>query len=142
MATQYTAGLSSGQVLTAATMNSIGAAWENWSPTFAPTAGAFTTVTVNTAKYSQIGKLVTCRVYVSVSNVGTGSGQMTMTLPMTAAAGADGAAVGVWRERQTTGDMGFIYKNTQTSFQWVKYDQSAFLGSSRSYAGTFTYEAA
>jgi hypothetical protein len=33
MATQYTAGLSAGQILTAATMNSIGAAWEAYTPT-------------------------------------------------------------------------------------------------------------
>jgi len=32
MATQYTAGLTAGQVLTAATMNQIGAAWETWTP--------------------------------------------------------------------------------------------------------------
>ena len=142
MATQFTGNTTAGQILTAAIMNSIGAAWETWSPTFTATTGAFTTVTVNTARYSQIGKLCTCIVDVSISNVGTGSGQMAMTLPFTAAAGADGASVGTWRERQATGDMGFIYKNSQTSFQWVKYDQSAFLASSRSYGGTFTYEIA
>jgi len=32
MATQYTAGLSAGEVLTAATMNSIGAVWEAYTP--------------------------------------------------------------------------------------------------------------
>jgi len=34
MATQYTAGLSAGEVLTAATMNSIGAVWESYTPTW------------------------------------------------------------------------------------------------------------
>lgn len=34
MATQWTAGTTSGQVLTAATLNTIGAAWETWTPTF------------------------------------------------------------------------------------------------------------
>lgn len=33
MATQYTAGLSAGQILTAATMNQIGAATETFTPT-------------------------------------------------------------------------------------------------------------
>jgi len=32
MATQWTAGTTSGQVLTAATLNTIGAAWESWTP--------------------------------------------------------------------------------------------------------------
>jgi len=32
MATQWTAGTTSGQVLTAATLNTIGAVWETWTP--------------------------------------------------------------------------------------------------------------
>lgn len=39
MATQYTAGLTTGQVLTAATMNQIGAAWETYTPTWSGTGG-------------------------------------------------------------------------------------------------------
>ena len=35
MATQWTAGTTAGQILTAATLNTIGAAWETWTP--APT---------------------------------------------------------------------------------------------------------
>jgi hypothetical protein len=34
MATQWTAGLSAGQGLTAATLNTIGAAWESYTPTW------------------------------------------------------------------------------------------------------------
>jgi len=55
MATQYTAGLSVGQVLTAETMNSIGATWESYTPTW-------TNLTVGNGtqdfKYSRINKVI------------------------------------------------------------------------------------
>lgn len=55
MATQYTAGLTAGQILTAATMNSIGAAWETYTPTW-------TSITLGNAtqdfRYCRINKLV------------------------------------------------------------------------------------
>lgn len=55
MATQYTAGLTTGQVLTAATMNSIGAAWEAYTPTW-------TNITVGNGtqdfRYCRINKMV------------------------------------------------------------------------------------
>jgi hypothetical protein len=58
MATQYTAGLSAGQILTAATMNSIGAAWEAYTPTL---SGWTQGNGVFTAAYCQINKLIVYR---------------------------------------------------------------------------------
>ena len=60
MATQYTAGLSAGQILTAATMNQLGAATETFTPTIMGiTAG---TVSIGngtiTGNYFRIQKLV------------------------------------------------------------------------------------
>jgi hypothetical protein len=40
MATQWTAGTTSGQVLTAATLNTIGAGWEVWTPSWSSTGVA------------------------------------------------------------------------------------------------------
>ncbi len=40
MATQWTAGTTSGQVLTAATLNTIGAAWETYTPAWTSTGTA------------------------------------------------------------------------------------------------------
>ena len=84
MATQYTAGLTTGQVLTAATMNSIGAAWESYTPTFVNiTVGNGVLV----ARYSQINKNIsvafklTCG---STTVIGAGGG-ITMSLPVAAA---------------------------------------------------------
>jgi len=55
MATQWTAGTTSGQVLTAATLNTIGAAWETFTPTLlAWTLGNGTM----TGRYCQIQKMI------------------------------------------------------------------------------------
>ena len=86
MATQYTAGLSSGQVLTAATMNSIGAAWETYVP-------AWTGSTTNPAigngfiegLYCRIQKLVIVTGYIIPGSTTTyGSGTYRISLPITA----------------------------------------------------------
>jgi hypothetical protein len=60
MATQYTAGLSSGQVLTAATMNQIGAASESFTPTITGSTSGSVTIGNGTftGNYFRIQKLV------------------------------------------------------------------------------------
>lgn len=88
MATQYTAGLSAGQVLTAATMNSIGAAWETWTPaltasTTNPTLG---TGSVITGRYARIQKTIFGNVTIlfGTSGVAAGTGFYYVSLPFTA----------------------------------------------------------
>jgi hypothetical protein len=83
MATQYTAGLSAGQVLTAATMNSIGAAWESYTPTL--TQSVTVTKTVNYAKYCQINKLIVVDVHMTCTGAGTAGNAVLVGLPITAA---------------------------------------------------------
>jgi hypothetical protein len=77
MATQYTGGLSDGSALSAATMNSIGAAWETYTPTF-------TNLTASsvTSKYTRINKLVIWQIALVVSS--GSSGIITATLPVAA----------------------------------------------------------
>jgi hypothetical protein len=83
MATQYTAGLSSGQILTAATMNSIGAAWESYTPTL--TQSSTVTKTVTYAKYTQINKLCIVNVRLDVTGAGTAANSVVVGLPLTSA---------------------------------------------------------
>lgn len=80
MATQYTAGLTSGQVLTAATMNSIGAAWESYTPTW---KGGATTITntITYAKYCRIQKLVIVSVALTATGAGAANGIITCSYP-------------------------------------------------------------
>jgi len=96
MATQYTAGLSAGQVLTAATMNSIGAAWETWTPaltasTTNPTLGTGSTTS---GRYGRINKTVFGQLLIQfgTSGAAAGTGFYFVSLPVTAQ--ASGPTVG------------------------------------------------
>ena len=90
MATQYTAGLSAGQILPAATMNQIGAAWETWTPVLAasttnPTLG---TGGSTSGRWGRIQKIVTGFGKIQFGTAGTnaGSGFYTVSLPTAAQA--------------------------------------------------------
>lgn len=60
MATQYTAGLSSGQILTAATMNQLGAGSETFTPTIVGNGGGAVTIGNGalTGTYFRIQKII------------------------------------------------------------------------------------
>lgn len=125
MATQYTAGLSSGQVLTAATMNSIGAAWETYTPTLSSQTGTLTTATIG-ARYARIQNIVFVRFQVSITNKGTAGGALGITVPITAqsayGSGLAGA-VGGFVEWTSTGFTGAVsLLNSTTKFELLKYD--------------------
>lgn len=101
MATQYTAGLSAGQILTAATMNSIGAAWETWTPTLSasvsnPNLGSTGT---RDGKYCRINKLIVAQANFTFNGAGiaAGSGFYKCSLPVNAIAAAPtvGAVVAI-----------------------------------------------
>lgn len=83
MATQWTAGLTSGTTLPAATLNTIGAAWESYTPTFVNiTVGNGVLV----ARYSRINKNVNVVFKLTLGSTTTigGGGGITMSLPVTA----------------------------------------------------------
>lgn len=82
MATQYTAGLTSGQILTAATMNSIGAEWEAWTPAVVQNGAVASTN--NLGRYTQINKLVIAVARVTITGAGTANNTVTLSLPLTA----------------------------------------------------------
>lgn len=99
MATQYTGGQTSGQVLTAATMNSIGAAYETWTPaltasTTNPTLG---TGSSQTGRYGRVNKSVygQGQVQFGTAGVAAGSGIYYISIPVTAQAG--GVLCGTWQ---------------------------------------------
>lgn len=82
MATQYTAGLTQGQVLTSDIMNQIGAAWETWTPAiYQP--GVLTS-TINVARYMRIQKLVIATWWLTITGAGTAGQSFFTSLPITA----------------------------------------------------------
>ena len=82
MATQYTAGLAQGQVLTAAIMNQIGAVWEPWTPTI--TQNVNVTYTNQTSRYGQVQKIVVAQTYMTITGAGTGANNIEVSLPLSA----------------------------------------------------------
>ena len=99
MATQWTAGTTSGQVLTAATLNTIGAAWETWTPvltgsTTNPNLGSTGTAT---GRYARVNKIVIAQAQFVFNGAGiaAGSGFYKCSLPITAQAAnpANGTAL-------------------------------------------------
>jgi len=59
------------------------AAWATWTPTITAAAGAFTTITVSTARWSRINNTVTGELIFQVVAIGTASGAFRFTLPVT-----------------------------------------------------------
>jgi hypothetical protein len=143
MATQYTAGLTTGQVLTAATMNQIGAAWETWTPTITASAGTFTSVTVNLARYGFVQKVVFGQISITVTNVGTATGQLRFTVPINfnnqAAVGGNGIT-GNWSEIAVSGENGFVGMFATGTAALYRYDGAAYLGTGDRYTCFFVYE--
>ncbi len=67
-----------------ATVGKLGAAWATWTPSWTNfTKGSATII----ARYCQIGKLVTCRLVVTLAADSSVSGVITFSLPVTAVAG-------------------------------------------------------
>lgn len=82
MATQWTAGTTAGQVLTAATLNTIGAVWESYTPTLVQ--GATVTKTIDSARYCQFQKTVLVTVKMTVTGAGTAGQFVLVGLPIAA----------------------------------------------------------
>ena len=82
MATQWTAGTSSGQVLTAATLNTIGAASVSYTPTL--TQGVTLTKTISVARYWQFQKMIIGQVALAITSNGTAGQPVLIGLPLSA----------------------------------------------------------
>jgi hypothetical protein len=142
MATQYTAGLSAGNVLTAATMNQIGAAWETYTPTITSSSGSFTTITTTAARWARIQKTIFLTLDFTITTVGTGSGEVRFTVPSGLDIQAASRITGFWREVAVSGDTGIAQTFNATTFNMCKYDNTAYITQGDRFWVTCTYEAA
>jgi len=86
MATQWTANTTAGQILTAATLNTIGAAWESYTPTW---TGSISNPSVGAGfiegRYCRLQTLIIASGYI-ILGAGwlAGSGTYRVSLPVTA----------------------------------------------------------
>lgn len=85
-----------------------GGAWTAYTPTLGATAGALTTATA-TGAYIQIGKTVSFRVFLTLTDKGTATGALTFTLPVAA---KSGAAVYAYGDENAATGYGFKAQNT------------------------------
>lgn len=124
MATQYTAGIVTGQKWTAAIANQIGAAWETYTPTF-------TNITVGngsfTARYGRIQNLVFVDVSFTLGSTSSvsGSGACAISLPVTAYAATGNPILGTaqYYDSGSLRYFGFVLYNNSTTFA-AGYDTS------------------
>jgi hypothetical protein len=80
MATQWTAGTTSGQVLTSGTLNTIGAASVSYTPTL--TQGVTLSKTIQVARYWQFNKMVVGQVALAITSSGTAGSALNIGLPI------------------------------------------------------------
>jgi mannitol-1-phosphate/altronate dehydrogenase len=92
MATQWTAGTVSGQILTAATLNTIGAVTVDYTPTL--TQGVAVTKTVVQARYFQFQKFVQGTIVLNATSAGTAGQVVAVGLPISARATSTMTAFG------------------------------------------------
>lgn len=120
MATQWTAqGITSGAVLPAATLQSIGAAWVDYTPTL--TQGATITKTISNARYCQIQKTIFVQVYMIATSAGTAGNQLVIGLPITAR-NSFGTTNGLAQLYDANTNLMYIcsaYQNTTTTMSFI-----------------------
>jgi hypothetical protein len=141
MATQYTGGQVTGQVLTAATMNSIGAEWETFTPNFRPETGVWFVAPTNVGRYGRIGKLVYGSGQINITSSGSGGGNVLFTLPVTAKFG-NPYSIGTGREANLTGNTFNVITSSTTVGQVIFYNNAATANNNYNYSFFFIYEAA
>ena len=89
-----------------------------WTPVFASAAGTITSTTVNAAKYTKVGRLVTLSFDVTITNNGTGAVAINVTgLPYAAAAAY--SSCGTLVEVAAVGFGGFVNQNSTTALSLV-----------------------
>ena len=123
MATQYTAGLSAGQILTAATMNQLGAASETFTPTWTSTGTAPAIGNGSlTGKYFRINKLVVAFIQWSAGSTTTfGTGNYRLSLPITAVNTTGYVGTGTYGDASTFNAyvlMAAFITTTTVQFSW------------------------
>lgn len=152
MSTQWTAGTTSGQVLTAATLNTIGAASVSYTPTL--TQGVTVSKTIVVARYFQYQKMVIGQVSLSITSSGTSGSRILIGLPLTSNINSEitvgtflivggashyGNIVGSAVQQSTTTVGGFV---TSGASNWAGVSPTYQLLSGDSVSMTFMYEVA
>ena len=108
-----------------------------WTPTISSGTGTPTTVTVNSAGYTKIGRQVTVNVDFSVIDKGTAAGVFLFTLPF--AQSASFAPAGAFKETSVVGSMGPFYYINVSLAGAVFYNDAVVWVNNYRIRGSYTY---
>ena len=108
-----------------------------WSPVITAGSGTPTTVTVNSAVYTKIGRVVVCTFDISIVNKGTASSSLQFGLPFNSITST--AFCGSFREDGSTGNMGMVFYSTGTTAACLLYNNATPWVDGYRIKGTYTY---
>lgn len=97
-------------------------AWTSYTPTITASSGTFTTTSA-TCFYAQNGKLITYRMDITITTVGTASGSVIATLPVNASTTAGAAGAG--REDNISGKALSVKLTAATTISMNNYDNTS-----------------
>ena len=111
-------------------------AWLDWTPYVEASVGSLTSYT-SSGRYCRIGKVVTCYLYITITDNGTGNGVISTNLPVA----LSGRAIGVGRENSLSGKelQLFAYGTTIVIFDYANSYPAA---TGAELIGSIVYEAA
>jgi len=112
--------------------------WTSYTPTFTASSGAFTTVTINSARYSYINaKTLQVELDFALTTIGTASGVLYASVPFT----SGGVASAALQEIQNTAQEHTLYirPSDLTKFELIKYDGNTAIVAGNRFIGCITY---
>ena len=98
-----------------------------WTPTVSSETGTLTSSTINTAKYTRVGNVVTVNLDITITNAGTGAAGLVITLPIAPANRVSLAG----REDALTGAGLSISALTSGNLYAYKYDNTTIIATGR-----------
>ena len=111
-----------------------------WAPTFTADAGSFTTVSLSSARYSQINGIIQFQLTFQIVTVGTATGGFLFTLPTVPAANYQSSFSG----SNISDGIGLscsYNSGAAGTVRCLKYDATSAIAASKFYTITGTYEA-
>jgi len=108
-----------------------------WTPTFTAASGTPTTVTLNSATYTKIGRRVFLEVDFTITAAGTASAALYFTLPFSQASSP--SSCGAFRESFATGSMGQLFHVDATRTGASFYNDATVWVNTYRLRGTYTY---
>jgi hypothetical protein len=108
-----------------------------FTPTFTASAGTPTTVTLNSAAYTKIGRRVSIDVDFTITAIGTASGNLYLTLPFSQSTAS--TPCGAFVEVSVVGYMGAIFQIDATRSGLNFYNNATTWVNGYRYRGTYTY---